>query len=134
MAEAPAAIEKIWGLNIFFHGHKDVGGQSSAAVYGVVGDSVYFAVEPVFCIAVWKHEIFCTGSNGKTHPVAGFKCVGQLRGPNAHFIDLTRFHEFRFFKAVSVFYIDDAICQLDGGSGFIHIRNPHKQIGVGAVG
>ena len=41
-----------------FHGHKDVGGQSSAAVYGVVGDSVYFAVEPVFCIAVWKHEIF----------------------------------------------------------------------------
>ena len=38
-----------------------------------------------------------------------------------------------FSKAVSVFYIDDAICQLDGGSGFIHIRNPHKQIGVGAV-
>ena len=103
-----------------------MGSLHSAAADGVVCDPVYFAVETIFRITVWEHKIFCAGGNGKTHPVAGFEGVRELCGSNAHLIDAIRFHKFRFFKAVSVFYIHDAVRQLNGDSVFIHIRNPHE--------
>lgn len=126
MAKAAAVIEKKHALSSLFCRHKDMGSLYPAAADGVVRDPVHFAVETIFRITVWKHKIFCAGGNGKTHPVAGFEGVGELCGSNAHLIDAIRFHKFRFFKAVSVFYIHDAVRQLNGDSVFIHIRDPHE--------
>lgn len=100
-----------------------MGCRLAAEMYGIAGDSVYLAVEAIFRIAVWKHEIFRAGGDGKAHPVAGLEGIGQLRRADADFADGIRFHEFRFFEAVPVFYINDAVCQLDGGSIFVDVRD-----------